>query len=129
MTPEPSAIEQAICDRLVGLPFVCINEDVRSAQRYYCRLRSGEQARIVELEEIFNAGLVVEAMEGPGAASRQTMASEQLTRLHHELVAQAEKMFGITIQDALPIYLAMDRTEYANWNERPRVKWPRPAVN
>lgn len=129
MTPNSTQPQQAICDRLVGLPFLCINEDVRAAQRFYCRLRSGERARVVELEEIFNAGLVIEAMEGPGAASRQTMASEQLTHLHHELIAQAEKMFGITIREALPIYLAMERTTYGNWDERPRVKWVRPVVN
>jgi hypothetical protein len=129
MTPHPSPQQQAICERLVGLPFVCYVESVQAAQRFFCQLRSGEKARIVELEEIFNAGLVVEAMEGPGSAVRQTMDSEGATRLHHELIAQAEKMFGITIQDALPIWLAMDRTTYGNWNERPRVRWPRPLVN
>jgi hypothetical protein len=129
MTPNPSPQQQAVCNRIVGLPFVCFVESVQAAQRYYCRLRSGEQARIVELEEIFNAGLVVEAMEGEGAAARQAMDSEPATRLHHELIAQAEKMFGTTIQDALPVWLAMERTTYGNWNERPRVKWARPAVN
>lgn len=82
----------------------------------------------MELEGIFNAGLMVEAMEGPGSAVRQTMDSEGATRLHHELIAQAEKMFGVTIQDAMPIWLAMERSTYGNWNERPRVRFPRPAV-
>lgn len=129
VTPHPSHQQKAICDRIVGLPFVCFVESVQAAQRFCCKLRSGETARIVELEEIFNAGLMVEAMEGSGAAARQTMDSEGATRLHHELIAQAEKMFGVTIQDALPIWLGMQRTTYGNWNERPRVKWPRPAVN
>lgn len=130
MTPSsPTQSQQAICDRLTGLPFVCLNEDVRLAQRFHCILRSGQAVRVVELEEIFNAGLVVEAMEGPGSAARQAMASEPLTRLHRELIAQAEKMFGISIREALPIYLAMERTVYSNWNERPRVKWPRSVIN
>lgn len=83
----------------------------------------------MELEEIFNAGLVVEAMEGTGAAARRTLATEEETRAHHELIAQAERAFGITIEDAFPIWYAMERTEYAAWNERPRVKWARPQVN
>lgn len=128
MTPNPSPQQQAICDRIVGLPFVCYVQDVRAAQRHFCQVR-GQAIRIVELEEIFNAGLVVEVMEGPGAAARQVMDTEQTTRLHHELIAQAEKMFGATIQDALPVWLAMERTTYGNWNERPRVRWTRPVVN
>jgi hypothetical protein len=128
MTPNPSPAQQVIRDRIVGLPFVCYVESVQAAQRYFCQVR-GQSIRVVELEEIFNAGLVVEAMEGCGAAARQAMGTEAETRIHHELLAQAEKMFGITIQDALPIWLAMERTTYGNWNERPRVKWPRPTVN
>lgn len=129
MTPEAPAHFKAIADSLVGLPFVCLVEDPRSGSRFVCQLRSGQKVRAVELEEIFNAGLVVEAMEGRGAAARRSLATEAETQAHHELLAQAERAFGISIQDALPLWLAMERHEYARWDERPRVKWPRPQVN
>ena len=82
-----------------------------------------------EIEEIFNAGLVIEAMEGPGSAARQTVDGDGASKLHHEMLAASEKLFGVTIQDALPIYQSMDRYEYGRWEDRPRVKWPRPQVN
>ena len=126
MTPQPSAAQKIVCDRLNGLPFVCLDVPLHKIMAV---LSNGEKVRAVELEEIFNAGLVVEAMEGPGSAARQTMTNEAATRLHHELIARAEQAFGVTIQDALPVYLAMDRHSYARWDERPRVKWSRPTVN
>jgi hypothetical protein len=129
MTPEPSLQQQAAISRLVGLPFVCLVEDPRAGSRFVCQLRSGQKVRAVELEEIFNAGLMVDAMEGKGAASRQTLGTEEETQLHHELLAQAERAFGVAIEDACTIWLTMERTEYARWDERPRVKWLRPRVN
>jgi hypothetical protein len=116
-------------DSLVGLPYVCLVEDARSGSRFVCQLRSGQKMRAREVEEIFNAGLLIEAMEGPGSAARQTVEADGASKLHAEMLAAAEKLFGITIQDAFPIYQAMDRYEYGRWEDRPRVKWPRPQVN
>ena len=127
--PEASPAAKALANRLVGLPFVCLVDSPQAAQCFCCQLTNGQKVRIVELEEIFNAGLVIDAMEGPGTAARQTLSGGGASELHHELLRQAERKFGITIADALPLYLEMDRTEYARWDERPRVKWPRPTVN
>ena len=132
MSPVPSVEQEAALFRLVGLPYVCLVEDVRSASRFVCQLSNGEKVRAAQIEAIFNAGLVVEALEGEGAATRSTAlagAVGRTDRLHGELLAHAQRRFGVTFRDALPIYLAMDRTEYGRWEDRPRVKWPKPAVN
>jgi len=129
MTPEPSPRQQAIANSLVGLPFVGLVDSVKQAQRWICQLSNGVKVRAVELEEVFNAGLMIDAMEGPGAAARQALTGTGAAALHHELIRQAEKAYGVTIADALPTWLKMERSEYSSWNERPRVKWPRPTVN
>jgi hypothetical protein len=126
MTPPPNAKQKAACDRLAGLPFVFIEKE---GHKVIGELSNGEKVRAVELEEVFNAGLCIDAMEGPGAAARQTLVSAEATKLHHELIAKAEAFFGISIRDACPIWLAMEKTFYARWDERPKVRWPRPAVN
>lgn len=122
ITPEQDARAQ----RLYGLPFVTIGPD---KLRFICQLSNGEKVRAVELEEIFNGGLILEALEGEGAAGRTNLTGDDAQRLHAELLAQAEKAFGVTVRDALPIYLQMERTSYGRWDERPRVRWPRPVAN
>lgn len=130
MTPEPTALQQAICDRLVGLPYVCLVEDPRSASRYVCQLSNGDKVKAGEIEQIFNAGLIIEALEGRGAATRSTAATGGMAdKVHGELLAHAERLFGTTISDALPIYMAMERTSFGRLEDRPRVKWPRPQLN
>lgn len=127
--PEPTVAQQFAVERLVGLPFVCLVDSPAQAQCFCCQLSSGQKVRIVELEEIFNAGLVIDAMEGPGAAARQALTGTGAAKVHYELLNQAERKFGTTIDAALPVWLAMERTSYGNWDERPRVRWPKALVN
>ena len=129
-TPQPSAYQQQALLRLVGLPYVCLVEDTRSASRFVCQLSNGEKVRAAQIEDIFNAGLIIEALEGAGAATRSTSATAGATdKLHGELLAHAERLFGVTLQDAFPVYLGMGRWDYTRWEDRPRVKWPRPVAN
>lgn len=129
-TPQPSVQQQQALRRLVGLPYVCLVEDPRSASRFICQLSNGEKVRAAQIEDIFNAGLIIEALEGVGAATRSTSATAGATdKLHGELLAHAERLFGMTLQDAFSWYLGMERSDYIRWEDRPRVKWPRPLAN
>jgi hypothetical protein len=128
--PEAPAQIKAIADSLVGLPFVCLVEDPRSAARVVCQMRNGTKLTAAQIEETFNAGLVIEAIEGAGAATRQTEdPTSGGSKIHAEILSHAERLFGISIREALPLYLQMQRYEYVSWADRPRVKWPRPQVN
>jgi hypothetical protein len=128
--PEAPPEVQARLYHLVGLPYVCLVEDPKAAERFVCQLRNGTRMSARGVEDIFNAALVIEFLEGSGSATRQTEdPTSGSSKLHAEMLAQAERLFGIAVREALPIYLAMDRYEYAAWADRPRVKWPRPQVN
>ena len=124
--PTPSKRQQDMLHRIAGLPYVTLVSD---SLRFVGELSTGERVRAGQLEEVFNAALIIEAMEGQGSAARGTLGDGIADKVHAELVAMAEKHFGVTIENALAIYLGMERTTYGTWEDRPRVKWPRPVAN
>lgn len=126
MTPKPDPIQQAICDRLVGLPFVTVHAPNSPGHNVVAELANGMKVRRAEIEQIFNAALVILAIEGGQHFAPAQTAAE---KLHEELLATAERLYGTTLADALPIYMGMKRTTYGTWDDRPRVQWPRPVKN
>jgi len=130
LVPECLPHVKQKCDELYGLPYVCLAEDPKSVSRYVGQLRNGHKVTADQIEQIFNAGLMLEHIEGRGAATRQVGDPGMgANKLHAELLALSERLFGSSIEDALPIYLRMSRTEYARWDDRPRVKWAQEQVN
>jgi len=100
MSPVPSVEQEAALFRLVGLPYVCLVEDVRSASRFVCQLSNGEKVRAAQIEAIFNAGLVVEALEGEGAATRSTALAGAVGRTDRQSVTErhAKESLGVRQQ-------------------------------
>ena len=133
MTPsEPTFRQKKILDSLVGLPFVCLSTNQAHGRRIVAALRNGTQVRAEYAEEVFNAALMFDAMDGTGAYRRTVANQAQL-----EVLAVAERLYGCTVEVALVKWLAMPRvsdlvgTGYQNWGDRPRVVWPKatPHVN
>ncbi len=110
----------------MGLPCVTLHSPGAIGQQVVAELQNGEEVLRGQIEEIWNAALVVRAIEGDQEFAPAESAAQ---KLHEELIAVAERLFGVTLSDALPIYLAMERTTYGRWEDRPRVQWPRPVVS
>ena len=127
MIPTPNAHQQSAIDRFVGLPYVCIDSPGAPPHRVVGQLSNGTKVRAHQVEDLWNAALLIEAIEGSGAAKRA--GDDAAGRLHAELIALAERLFGATVTEALPVYMAMRKYSYGRWEERPRVAWPRVAVN
>ena len=127
MTSEPNPIQQAICDRLVGLPYITLYAPNAPKHQIVAEMANGQQkVRLGLIEDVFNAALVILAIEGGQHFAPAQTAAE---KFHEELLATAERLYVTTLADALPIYLGMKRTTYGTWADRPRVQWPRPVVS
>jgi hypothetical protein len=115
---------QAKIKRLHGLPYICIEEPLDSVNKVVGQLLDGSKIRAAEIEDVWNRALIVDALEQPGAWQGSMATPHEL-----EVLIHAERLFGVDIVDALPIYLAMPRSSYAAWEQRPRVKWPKVRAN
>ena len=109
--------DRFVRERLVGLPFVCISN--APGHRVVGELENGSTVRADYCEEVFNAGLCIDAIDGSGAYSRMA-DSVQL-----QVLALAEREYGDTLLSALPKWLSMEKTNYERWENRPRKVWPR----
>lgn len=77
----------------------------------------GSKFRLAEVEDIWNGALCIDAIDGSGAFRKTSPPAELV------VLAEAERRYGCTIEQALPIWLAMPRTAYDRWDDRPRVAW------
>jgi hypothetical protein len=133
MAPSgPTLEQQKILETLVGLPFVALSEHPAFGHKVVGELSNGSKIRAEYVEELFNAALLFDAIDGSGAYRRTGADETQL-----EVLAIAERLYGSTLELALPKWLAMPKvtdlagTGYQNWGARPRVLWPKatPHVN
>jgi hypothetical protein len=113
-------------ERLNGLPFVCLKEDLRSVTEVLGTLLDGSKFRAADVERVWNEALIFDAIEEPGAWLN--LKAESAPR-DVEIMVHAERLFGCEIVRALPIFLGMPKTAYAAFEQRPRVRWPRNTVN
>lgn len=120
--PTPEQLRRS--DRLVGLPYVTISNPQAPGHRVVAELLDGSKLRAEVAEELWNRALVIDALEQPGAFQDHFATPAEI-----EILIHAEKLFGVDIMDALPIWLSMPRTTYGAWDHRPHVKWPRPVRN
>ena len=102
---------------LIGLPFVALVERKRQAQTFAGELPGGTKFTIEHCEQAFNGALVLDAIDGAGAC-RRIFPSDGLV-----ILAEAERRYGCTIEQALPKWLTMPKTDYDRWEDRPRVTW------
>ena len=120
MTPSLSATDprQKIVDSLVGLPFAALGF-ARTGFRDVVvgEVPDGSKFRIGDVEDVWNMALLIDSFDGPGAF-RKGCAPGALV-----VLAEAERRYGCTIEQGLPRWLAMPRTTYDRWEDRPRVAW------
>lgn len=117
MTPSAIDPRQKHVDSLVGLPFAALHENSRTRERVCGEFPDGSKFRVGEMEDVWNAALCIDAIDGAGAFRKMAPRAE-LT-----VLAAAERRYGCTIEQALPKWLAMPRTAYDRWDDRPRVAW------
>jgi hypothetical protein len=108
---------QPIVDRMVGLPFVALQESPLCRMQVAGQYPDGSKFRIGAVEDIWNAALCVDAMDQPGGFRRIAPPADLV------VLAEAERRYGCTLEKALPIWLNMPKTEYDRWDDRPRVAW------
>ena len=96
---------------------MAIYENPDSRKRVAGDLTDGTKFRYAEVEEVFNAALCMDAIDGPGAF-RASQPPGMII-----VLARAEALYGLTVEQALPKWLNMPRTAYNAWSERPRVAW------
>jgi hypothetical protein len=114
----PTAEQQRILESLVGLPFVVCTRHPAWKNKVVGEMSNGTKVRAEFVQELFNAALVVDAIDGPGAYRRNMASPEQL-----EVLAMAERLYGCNLSVALTRWLAMERLEYFDWANRPEVAW------
>lgn len=114
----PTTEQQKVLSSLVGLPFVVCSLHPAWKHKVVGELSNGTKVRAEYAQEVFNAGLVVDAIDGPGAWRRNMATPEQL-----EVMAIAERLYGCNLSVALTRWLSMERLEYFDWANRPEVVW------
>ena len=102
--------------QLNGLPFVALHAK-KGCQTFAGELSTGEKFTIEHCEQAFNGALCLDAIDGPGA-HEHIYPPPSL-----EILAEAERRYGNTVEQALLRWVAMPKTEYERWEERPRVLW------
>ena len=108
---------QRFVDSMNGLPFAALEERVLSRSQVVGHLPDGSVLRISNVEDIWNAALCIDAIDGSGAYKRLAVPFSLF------VLAEAERRYGCTLEQALPIWLAMPKTDYDRWEDRPRVAW------
>lgn len=121
--PTPTPAQQKILSKLVGLPFVVLNLDPSYDHKVVGEMLDGTKVRAEYVHEVWNGALCWDAIEGAGCW-RRSADSAQL-----QVLAIAERLFGVRLEAALPVWLQMPRSQYFDWMARPRAVWLRPAVN
>ena len=114
-----------MAEKITGLPFVCISLHPAWGHKVVGELLNGSKVRAEYCEELFNAALTVDAIDGPGAW-RRDFGPDKPEQL--EVMAIAERLYGCSLADALPRWLNMPRSEYFKWENRPRVLWAGASV-
>ena len=114
----PTPEQQRIISKLVGLPFMVLNANSSYDHKVVGQLLGGEKIRAEYVHEVWNGALCWDAIEGSGAWRRAASAPQL------QVLAIGERLFGCTIENALPVWLSMPRMVYADWMNRPRVVWP-----
>lgn len=117
----PTPEQQKRLEKLVGLPFVILKG--MPDHVILGELLDGTKVRVDYVHELWNGALCWDAIEGTGAW-RRSASGVQL-----QVMAIAERMFGVTLENALPVWLKMPRSEDWNWMNRTRVSWPKVRVN
>ena len=122
--PTPTPEQQKKLESLCGLPFVCLSLNPNHQLRVVGNFVDGSPVRINYVENLWNGALIFDAMESSGAWRRTIATGPEL-----QVLAIAERLFGVTLEQALPIFLLLEKTEGVNFDNRPRKIWPRPVVN
>jgi hypothetical protein len=121
--PEPTLAQSKRIELLNGLPYICLHEN-SIGDKVLGQLLDGTKYREMDVERVWNAALVVDTIEAPGA-----WLDHFATPRDTEIMIHAERLFGCQIIHALPIYLAMDKSNYSRFEARPRKCWPNVRVN
>lgn len=104
-------------DSLVGLPFAALHWNAHTREQVAGQFPDGSKFRFGNVEDVWNAALCIDSIDGPGAFRKMAPPAELV------VLAEAERRYGCTIEQALPKWLTMPKTDYDRWEDRPRVTW------
>jgi len=119
--PAPTPEQQKRLEKLVGLPFVVLAN--LPDHLIVGELLDGTKVRVEYVHELFNGALCWDAVDGSGSW-RRAASGVQL-----QVMALAERLFGVALENALPIWLKMPKAQDWDWMNRTRVFWPKVRVN